>query len=68
MLPPEAFSTSGENSNIVFSMFESSELFPLINKSIESFAVASTIASATIFGGEERISANITIVLKLHSM
>ena len=67
MLPPDVFTTiRGNDISIVFSMFNSSILYPLTNKTFEEFDVASTVVSATIVDSEEVISANITVVLKLN--
>ena len=67
MLPPGVFTTIyGNDISIVFSMFNSSLLYPLTNKTFKEFYVASTVVSATIVDSEEVISANITIVLKLN--
>ncbi|SMN12383.1 hypothetical protein SPBRAN_829 [uncultured Candidatus Thioglobus sp.] len=67
MLPPDVFTTiRGNDTSIVFSMFDSSLLYPLTNKTLEDFDVASTVVSATIIGSEDMISANITVVLRLN--
>lgn len=68
MLPPAIFNeTMGTDISIVFSEFNSSELYPLFNKSSEEFDVASTVVSATIVGSEDIVlPVEVTIVLRLH--
>ena len=64
LIPPDAFAnqTSAET-NIVFSAFSSSDLYPSVNQTFP-FGVNSSVVSATVVGSE--ISSNITIVLKLN--
>ena len=70
MLPPGIFinETNTSDTSIVFSMFNFSDLYPLLNKSAEEFDVASTVVSATVVGSEnsEMLPVNVTIVLLLH--
>lgn len=66
MLPPDVFENETMDASVVFSMFSSSELYPLTNKTFDEFNVASTVVSATVIGSKN-ISANITVILKLNS-
>lgn len=84
-LPPNLFNQSSANDSeisILFGMYTSSVLFPLpedsmlftdANETYDTFAVASTLVSATIVGFENRtfsdmgVEFEVTIVLKLDS-
>ena len=69
MIPPDAFGNgtmSGTESGVVFSMFSLPDLYPLRNGTLEDFAIASNVISATVIGMEDMISSNITIVLQLN--
>ena len=67
MLPPVVFSNkSNPVVNVVFSSFSSSELYPLVNKTVESFEVASNIISATILGNASEVNATVFIIIRLH--
>ena len=67
LLPPETFANqTSPETNIVFSKFNTSELYPLFNKTFPQFAVASTVVSATVVGSEGRIASNITVILQLN--
>ena len=81
VLPPALFnqtSLNGDEISILFGMYDSSILFPLPEDSMlftnpnvtyETFAVASTLAAATIVGFANLTfnDVEITIVLQLHS-
>lgn len=68
ILPGEVFSNQsvGEDISVVFSLFQSSDLYPLTNQTFDNFSVASNLISATVIGSEN-ISGNITMVMKLDS-
>ena len=66
-LPPDIFANQTANeTSVVFSTFNSSELYPLFNKTFPEFGVASSVVSATVVGSERAISGNITIILRLN--
>ena len=68
MLPPVVFSNkSNPVVNVVFSSFSSSELYPLVNKTMEGFEVASNIISATILGSASKLNGNVSIILMLNN-
>lgn len=66
-LPPELFATLPDsNLGLVFTMFNTSVLYPLANETRETFAVASTVVGATVAGHTVTgLSTNVSIVLKL---
>lgn len=67
MIPPDAFmDQTMTDTNIVFSTFNTSDLYPLFNKTFPQFGVASSVVSATVTGSENSIVSNITIVLRLN--
>ena len=67
MLPPDVFlNQTMTNVNIVFSSFSSSDFYPLVNKTLESFAVASNTISATVLGNASELNGYVFIVLRLH--
>jgi len=66
-LPPDLFANLSDNNlGLVFTMFNTSVLYPLANETRETFAVASSVVGATV---AEHIvtglSTNVSIVLKL---
>ena len=67
LLPSELFvELSDTNTGLVFTLFESSVLFPLFNEMRPTFAVASTVVGATIAGQDtSNLPRNVTIVLRL---
>ena len=67
-LPAQLFATlSDSNLGLVFTMFNTSVLYPLANETRETFAVASSVVGATVAGHIVRgLSSNVTIVLKLN--
>ena len=66
MLSPDTFANqSMEDTSIVFSVFNRSDLYPLFNQSLPGFGVASSVVSATVVGSDN-ISGNITVVLRLN--
>lgn len=68
LLPPAIFRNQTNGSvGIVFGSFNSSRLFPLVNKSLDTFAVASTIVSATILGNVSELESSVYVVLQLES-
>jgi len=66
-LPPGLFSTLPDgNLGLVFTMFNTSVLYPLANETRETFAVASSVVGATVAGHTVTgLTTNVTIVLKL---
>ena len=67
ILPPELFgSLSNDTFGLVFTMFNTSVLYPQANETRQTFAVASSVVGATVAGHIVRgLSTNVTIVLKL---
>ena len=66
ILPPDIFSNQSKTDiDVVFSYFETSDLYPLRNITFEDFAVASNAISATVLGNSE-FSGSVFIVLSLH--
>ena len=67
ILPPELFgSLSNDTFGLVFTMFNTSVLYPQANENRQTFAVASSVVGATVAGHIVRgLSTNVTIVLKL---
>ena len=67
VLPRELFrSLSNDTFGLVFIMFNTSVLYPQVNETRETFAVASSVVGATVAGHVVRgLSTNVTIVLKL---
>lgn len=67
MLPPIVFvNQTKTNTDIVFSSYTSSEFYPLVNRTLENYAVASSIISATVLGNDSEFNGVIYIVLRLH--
>lgn len=67
MIPPDAFTgQTAADTSIVFSTFNRSTLYPLVNRTIPQFGVASTVVSATVVGSENNISSDIIIILRLN--
>ena len=68
-IPPEAFqqlNISGDDVDIVFTLFNTSVLFPLANEIKSTFGVASSVISATIIGYDTTdLIANITFIAEL---
>jgi len=66
-LPPDLFTTLlDSNLGLVFTMFNTSVLYPLANETRETFAVASSVVGATVAGHTVTgLTTNVTIVLKL---
>jgi len=66
-LPPDLFTTLlDRNLGLVFTMFNTSVLYPLANETRETFAVASSVVGATVAGHTVTgLTTNVTIVLKL---
>ena len=67
ILPQELFgSLSNDTFGLVFTMFNTSVLYPQANETRQTFAVASSVVGATVAGHIVRgLSTNVTIVLKL---
>lgn len=66
LLPPDVFANNPDESvGIVFSSYSSSQIYPLINKTLETFDVASSIVSATLIGNASEFNASVYVVLKL---
>ena len=67
ILPRELFgSLSNDTFGLVFTMFNTSVLYPQANETRQTFAVASSVVGATVAGHIVRgLSTNVTIVLKL---
>lgn len=68
LLPKDVFAnndTPNSDIGIVFSLYTSSQMYPLINKTLDTFNVASTIVSAILIGNDTKFNASIYIVLKL---
>ena len=68
-LPAQLFASLSDSDGslgLVFTMFNTSVLYPLANETRETFAVASSVVGATVAGRTVRgLSSNVTIVLKL---
>jgi len=66
-LPPDHFAILSDNNLVlVFTMFNTSVLYPLANETRETFAVASIVIGATVAGHiVTGLTTNVTIVLKL---
>ncbi len=66
ILPPYIFENqTNESVGIVFGAYRSSRLFPLVNKTLDAFAVASTVVSATITRNILELLPPIYVVLQL---
>ena len=67
MLPPFVFSNnSGNNVDVVFSSQTTSDFYPLVNKTLETYAVDSSIISATVLGDSSEFNGDIFVILRLH--
>ena len=68
-IPPDFFqqlNISEEYVDIIFTMFNSSVLFPLANETRPTFSVASTVIYATVVGYDTTaITSNVTFIAKL---
>ena len=66
-LPPDLFANLSDNNlGLVFTMFNTSVLYPLANEMRETFSVASSVVGATVAGHiVTGLTTNVSIVLKL---